>query len=100
MQELTRKVRFVTHFAKALMLAAALGSLGLAGCTSTPVRAPAPDKLVVHEDGTMQLGGRLMAAEDVVIYPDGFGGEKAAVRVRFEPLHPDFFRDSIIVDRR
>jgi len=93
-------VRFVTHLAKALVMAAALGFLGAAGCTSTPVRQPLPDTLVVHEDGTMQLGDRLMAAEDVVIYPDGYGGEKAAIRVRLEPLHPDFFRDTIIVERR
>jgi len=104
MRELTGKVRIVTHLAKALVLTVGLGLLGAAGCTSTPVRqaAPAkvPDTLVVHEDGRMVLGDRLMAAEDVVIYPDGYGGEKAAVRVRLQPLHPDFFRDTIIVERR
>lgn len=40
-----------------------------------------------------------MPDQDVVIYEDGFGGERAAVRIRMEPLHPDFFRDTIIVER-
>jgi hypothetical protein len=88
--------------AKAAVLATVLALLGAAGCTGTPVRDPAagPEKLIVHEDGSMEFRNKLMAAEDVVIYPDGFGGEKAAVRIRLEPLHPDFFRDTIIVERR
>jgi hypothetical protein len=94
----------VNHFAKATWLAACLVVV-LAGCTSTPVReepkvASEPEKLIIHTDGTMEFRNRQMAAEDVVIYPDGFGGEKAAVRIRLEPLHPDFFRDTIVVERR
>lgn len=58
-----------------------------------------PEKLVVSSDGSMQLGDRLIPNDDVIIYEDGFGGEKAAVRVRMQPLHPDFFRDSIVVER-
>jgi hypothetical protein len=48
----------------------------------------------------MEFRNRLMATEDVVIYPDGFGGEKAAVRIRLEPFRSDFFRDTIVVERR
>jgi len=47
----------------------------------------------------MKLMDRLLPAEDVVIYPDGYGGEKAAVKVRLDPLHPSFYRDSIRVNR-
>ena len=47
----------------------------------------------------MKLMGRSVPEEDVVIYPDGYGGEKAAVIVRIEPLHPNFYRDTIIVRR-
>lgn len=95
----------MNHFAKVIWLAACFAVL-LIGCTSTPVRnepaaaAPGPEKLIIHADGSMEFRNRLMAAEDVVIYPDGFGGEKAAVRIRLEPLHPDFFRDTIVVERR
>ena len=59
-----------------------------------------PEKLVVSADGSMQLGDRLMVNDDVIIYRDGYGGEKAAVRVHMQPLHPDFFRDSIVVEYR
>ena len=92
----------MTDLAKLTVMAVGLALLGLAGCTATPVRETAvgPEILIVHEDGRMELGDRLMVADDVVIYPDGFGGEKAAIRVRLEPLHPDFFRDTIIVERR
>jgi hypothetical protein len=85
-------------------LATCLGLLLAAGCTGTPLReaaaAAGPEKLIIHPDGSMIFRERLMAAEDVVIYPDGFGGEKAAVRIRYEPVHPDFFRDTIVVERR
>jgi hypothetical protein len=94
----------VNHFAKAIWLAASLVVV-LAGCTGTPVReepkvANEPEKLIIHADGSMEFRNRLMATEDVVIYPDGFGGEKAAVRIRLEPFRSDFFRDTIVVERR
>jgi len=89
----------VTYLAKAALMALCLALLAGAGCTSTPVRE-GPEKLIVHVDGSMEFQNRLMSAEDVVIYPDGFGGERAAVRVRYEPVHPDFFRDTIVVERR
>ncbi len=58
-----------------------------------------PEILTIFPDGSMKLEDRLIPAEDVVIYPDGYGGEKAAVKVRLEPLHPAFYRDSIVVRR-
>lgn len=89
----------MTHLAKAMALVLALALLS--GCNSVPVRDTAePDKLIVYEDGTMEYRDRRMPVEDVVIYADGFGGERAAVRVRVEPMRPDFFRDTIIVERR
>lgn len=74
-----------------------------AACTSMPasdrgVRATA-ETLTVREDGSMWFRNRPLPARDVIIYDDGTGGEKAAVRIRMEPLHPDFFRDTIVVIR-
>ena len=70
--------------------------------TQTTVGTPNEKKkevLIIYADGTMMLNGRVMNEKDVVIYPDGRGGERAAVRVSAAPLHPDFFRDTIPVDR-
>ena len=39
-----------------------------------------------------------MNKEDVVIYRDGRGGERAAVKL-YIPRHPDVFRDTIAVER-
>ena len=39
-----------------------------------------------------------MPSDDVIIYPDGYGGEKAAVKL-YTPYHPPFYRDHIIVER-
>lgn len=39
-----------------------------------------------------------MPPEDVIIYPDGFGGEKAAVKL-YVPYHPPYYRDHIVVER-
>lgn len=75
----------------------------IASCTTgQSISNPGEKKkevLVVYPDGTMMLNGRIMNEEDVVIYPDGYGGERAAVRV-FVPIHPDFFRDTIPVERK
>lgn len=71
----------------------------LCGCSAIPSH-PYPEKLVVYADGSMEFHNKPIPEKDVVLYADGFGGEKAAVRVHMEPLHPDFFRDSIIVERR
>lgn len=54
--------------------------------------------LYIYEDGKMKFRSRYLNKEDVVIYEDGRGGEKAAVKVRV-PRYPDFYRDSINVVR-
>lgn len=66
--------------------------------SSTPVEKK-KEIMVIYPDGTMMFNGRIMSEEDVVIYPDGYGGERAAVRV-IVPFHPDFFRDTITVERK
>ena len=76
--------------------------LTLAGCTKPDTVRMAeqrvPDILQIHADGKMVFNDRIMPVDDVIIYPDGFGGEKAAVKL-YTPYHPPFYRDSIIVDR-
>ena len=81
-----------------------LAVMFLTGCLAAPaVKQLAadngPDTLLIHEDGSMKLNDKPIPHQDVVIYEDGRGGERAAVRVRMEPLHPDFFRDTIVVVR-
>ena len=58
-----------------------------------------PERLVVYADGKKVFKNRVLPDDDVIIYQDGRGGEKAAVKV-YAPLHPSFFRDSIVVERR
>lgn len=73
-----------------------------AGCGGAPLQTSGdrvPEILTIYPDGSMKLMDRPVPEEDVVIYPDGYGGEKAAVIVRIEPLHPNFYRDTIIVRR-
>ena len=58
-----------------------------------------PDNtLLVYEDGRMEFNSRFINEDEVVIYNDGRGGERAAIKVRV-PIHSDFYRDSIIVVR-
>jgi len=57
-----------------------------------------PEILTVRSDGTMVFNQRTLNKEDVVIYPDGFGGERAAIKV-YVPLKPDFYRNTIRVQR-
>jgi hypothetical protein len=74
---------------------------GLAACASHPPGAythKEPEVLRVHNDGTMFLNERAVNKKDVVIYPDGYGGERAAIKVHM-PLKPDFYRDTIRVQR-
>ena len=80
-----------------LILLLASGCAGVA----VPERAAVKEQetLIVYPDGTMEFKNRGMYEKDVVIYPDGRGGERAAVKMRV-PLHPDFYRDTIIVDRK
>lgn len=72
------------------------------GCSLIPVRKPidkAQEKLTVNSDGSMEFRNRKLPGGDVIIYPDGSGGEKAAIKV-YDPLHPDYYRDSIRVERK
>ena len=73
----------------------------LYACTHDPYIAEqqtGPDVLVVQEDGTMYYKDRAMPPDDVILYKDGFGGERAAVKV-YVPYKHDFYRDSIRVYR-
>lgn len=78
--------------------------LSTSACTSTPVTNYVAEtheqdnRLIVYADGRMEFKSRFVNEEDVVIYPDGRGGERAAIKVRV-PIHPDFYRDSIVVVR-
>jgi hypothetical protein len=73
-------------------------------CTSTQpvnnvVESSALDNiLLVYEDGRMEYNSRFLNVDDVIIYADGRGGERAAIKVRV-PIHSDFYRDSIVVVR-
>ncbi len=74
---------------------------GLSGCSIQPSITKAekkPEILVVQSDGSFVLNNRNVKESDVVIYEDGYGGERAAVKVH-NPLHPAFYRDTIIVKR-
>jgi hypothetical protein len=76
-------------------------SLALSACNQTTAQRTEkaePDILHISPDGLMVFNDRVLPAEDVIIYPDGFGGEKAAVKL-YAPYHPPFYRDSIIVRR-
>lgn len=78
-------------------------SFVLGGCMSqAPVKTVAkdPELLFIYEDGSMEFRNRPIDSDDVVIYADGRGGEKAAVQINLEPLHPPFYRDSIVVVRK
>ncbi len=77
----------------------------LASCTSTSPRSvpvqtgdKKADQLFIYPDGSMKFRDRFVDAKNVVIYPDGFGGERAALKM-VVPLHPDYYRDSISVVR-
>ncbi len=85
-----------------LALPGLLLTVALGGCMSqAPVKSTAkePEQLFIRADGTMEFRNRKIDAEDVVIYDDGRGGEKAAVKISLEPLHPPFYRDTIVVVR-
>jgi len=82
-------------------LLAMLGCLFLAACNNTAMIKTVdnePDTLQIYPDGKMIFRDRILPTQDVFIYPDGFGGEKAAVKL-YTPYHPPFYRDHIIVER-
>lgn len=76
--------------------------LAAGACSTQPARQNSditPNVLYIYNDGTMKLNDRSVDPSNVVIYPDGFGGEKAALKMRV-PLHPDYYRDTIVVERK
>ena len=73
----------------------------LAACTTQPVIRhvqKAPEVLIIYADGKMSFRDRYINQDDVVIYPDGYGGERAAIKMRV-PAKSYFYRDSIRVER-
>jgi hypothetical protein len=97
--EYDQKGETVIQLARYRKALPAVLALALAGCLAhAPIEKP--EKLIVYSDGSMEFRNKPIPERDVIIYPDGYGGEKAAVRIRMEPLHPDFFRDTIVVERK
>ena len=96
---------YVMKITKRSITMLAIATVILSGCMSGPaVKQTAsepvePEKLYISNDGTMYYRDRPINSDDVVIYPDGFGGERAAVKLSLEPLHPPFYRDTIVVVR-
>jgi hypothetical protein len=89
------------HVLKSYIFPSLLMMMIISSCAFEPMVASEkkePEILTVKSDGNMRYRDRHMPEKDVVIYEDGRGGERAAVRV-FNPLHADYFRDSIIVNR-
>jgi hypothetical protein len=85
-----------------------LASVLMTSCaTNQPVAIADKDRDVLHiyPDGKMILDGRFISEENVVIYSDGRGGERAAVKLivpqnRYQRQpHTDFYRDTIVVER-
>lgn len=86
-----------------------LASFLIASCatTETPVETDEEqDILYIYPDGTMEFDGRLRSEEDVIIYDDGRGGERAAVKIivpsrrSSKEHHESYYRDSIEVERK
>lgn len=79
-----------------------LACINFFSCTriENPVSTGAkePEILYIYPDGRYEFQGRTMNEEDVVIYKDGRGGERAAVKLLI-PRHPDVYRDTITVER-
>lgn len=74
----------------------------MASCTTKNEYVSTAEKekeyLYIYPDGTMEFKGRIKNEEDVIIYKDGRGGERAAIKI-IVPRHPDIYRDTIIVER-
>lgn len=79
-----------------------LVAINFVSCTGIEIPAGTTDKkmeiLYIYPDGRYEFEGRAMNKEDVVIYRDGRGGERAAVKLVI-PRHPDVYRDTITVER-
>ncbi len=97
MLNIMKKYQFITYLLVTI-------SLVLSGCANsvttiqTSNTSSGKGQLYIYPDGRMMFRDRFVDQKDVVIYPDGTGGERAAVKVRV-PIHPDFYRDSIVVVR-
>jgi len=80
-----------------------LASFLIASCATAkkPVRAGEKEQeiLYIYPDGKMEFKGRIKNKEDVVIYEDGRGGERAAVKLII-PHRSDVYRDTITVERK
>ena len=84
-------------------------SLLIASCATAnkPVSTSEKEQEVfyIYPDGTMEFRGRIKNKEDVVIYEDGYGGERAAVKIlvplnRYQKKpHTEYYRDNITVER-
>jgi len=87
-----------------------LASVLMTSCatSSQPITVAERDQDILHiyPDGKMVFNGRVMNEEDVVIYDDGRGGERAAVKLlvplsRYQSQpYSEFYRDTIIVERK
>lgn len=81
-----------------------LATVNFVACTGMekPVGTSEQEKemeiLYIYPDGRYEFKGRTMDKEDIVIYKDGRGGERAAVKLVI-PRHPDVYRDTITVER-
>lgn len=80
-----------------------IAGLLIASCATAKkpvmVNEKEPEILYIYPDGTMEFKGRIMNEEDVVVYKDGNRGERAGVKLMM-PLHPDAYRDNIVVERK
>lgn len=79
-----------------------LAGINFVSCSGIDKSASTSEKeteiLYIYPDGRLEFEGRSMNKEDVVIYKDGRGGERAAVKLVI-PRHPDVYRDTIMVER-
>ena len=91
------------HLMMTRIIIVLLTSILIASCATSKqpvaVGEHKQEYLNIYPDGRMEFKGRIMNEEDVVIYEDRRGGERAAVKVII-PRHPDFYRDTIIVVRK
>jgi len=86
---------------KKLILIVMLGGVGACAPLPSVMQTQThdePEILTVLSDGTMVFNQRTLNENDVVIYPDGIGGERAAIKI-YVPYKTDFYRDSIRVQR-
>lgn len=81
-----------------ILLFAGTGLVSCTGKDNARTSEKEMEVLYIYPDGRYEFEGRSMNKEDVVIYKDGRGGERAAVKLII-PRHPDVYRDTITVKR-